>query len=612
MSIHEHKTFISAIAPFDRLSSSEIEAVTDAMDIAYYKPGDKLIARRETPSYLYLIVKGIVKELDNNEEMINLYTQEESFDAVTLLQGESKHDFIVAEELIAYILPRELFLDLIKVNVEFGAFYHQNLSKRMDDLVEKRNSKELASFMVAKVKDAYVHPPLTVPSSMSVYDTAQYMTEQKQKFVLIRGKEDIGIITDRDLRDHVVLQRYDIDSPIGNIATFNLIGLQSDDFLFNALMLMTKHGINHLLVWEGDTLKGVMEQIDLLSYLSNHSRLVTVQIARAKDPDQLRKASRNLTNVVRSLYAQGMKIRYIMQLVNELNRQVFKKLYQFVAPPEVVENTCLLVMGSEGRGEQIIKTDQDNAIIIRDGFEYPGMDELVQKFSQALEDFGYPPCPGKIMVNNPYWCKHLEDYKTEMRDWIHRPSEEKLMNLAIFFDANPVAGDPELLKEARSYLFNRLQDDAAFHTHFARPTLAFETPIGMFANFVFDKSKAKDGLDIKKGGIFAIVQGVRSLALEYKITHTTNTISRIKELRAKGVLEREFSIELIEAFAFMSGLRLQADLDKLEIHPDKPVCDNYIKPATLNKMERDLLKDSFKIVNDFKKVVTYHFKLNVS
>ncbi|EDN66817.1 cyclic nucleotide binding protein/2 CBS [Beggiatoa sp. PS] len=120
------------------------------------------------------------------------------------------------------------------------------------------------------------------------------------------------------------------------------------------------------------------------------------------------------------------------------------------------------------------------------------------------------------------------------------------------------------------------------------------------------RSRIKNELDIKKGGIFPIVHGIRSLALEYQITQT-NTIERIKILCEKGIFDKMFATDLIEAFGFMISLRLQFELEKVK--QGEPY-DNYIKPSQLNKLERDLLKDSFKIVNNFKKFIIYHFKLD--
>ncbi len=629
MSILEQKTFIYGIPPFDKLQPHELEAVTDAMDIAYFRTGESLIRHGTAPEALYLIIKGIVQET-RDEEVVSIYVPQDSFDAMSLLEGKSKNDFTVQEELICYVLPKELFITLIQNNRHFEDFFYHDLSKRLNLLTEQRNNKELASFMVAKIQEAYIHPPRFVEANASVYDAVQTMTHHKSDFVLVKGSDDIGIVTDKDLRDHVVLQRYSIDDPVENIATYNLISMSHNDFLLNALLVMLRHSIKHVLILKtsenhlspflndshiaaipngsvkvnNQEIIGVLEQIDLLSYLSNHTRLVAVQIDRAENTEQLKVASQNMTNMIKSFQANGIKIRYMMQWVNELNQQIFKKLYTFIAPPEVLENSCLIVMGSEGRGEQILQTDQDNAIILRDGFIYSDLKKLTQELADTLIEFGYPPCPGKIMVNNPHWCQPLAGFKEQVFQWVVE-FQEPLLELAIFCDAKAVAGDVHLFEQAKRYLYERLQDNQAFFSYFAKPTLSFETPLNLFANFVVDKSR-ENQLDIKKGGIFPIVHGIRSLALQYKITQT-NTIERIKALTEIRLFDKAFATDLIEALGFMISLRLQFELEKVK--QEQPY-DNYLKPSQLNKLERDLLKDSFKIVNNFKQFIIYHFKLD--
>ncbi|MCV6637526.1 putative nucleotidyltransferase substrate binding domain-containing protein [Candidatus Albibeggiatoa sp. nov. NOAA] len=606
MSVLEQKAFIGAIAPFDRLRPNELESVAEAMDIAYYKQGDRLIERNSAPEYLFIIIKGVVQEIDN-DGVASVHVSQDMFDAMALIDGESQKEFVVEEELICYLLPKELFTTLLNNNKEFQKYYYQNISERLDSLIEQRYSKELSSFMVAKIKEAYIRPPIIVNADDTIFDAVSQMKQHKITSILVKRGDEVGIISDTDIREQVVLQRKSIDSPVGDIATYNLIGMTTDDFLFNALLTMTRHRIKRLVIYENDEVMGVLDQMELLSFFSNHSHLISVQIERASTTEQLRKACESLVHMVQSLQAKGVKVRYISQLINELNTNIFEKLYQLIAPPELIENSCLMVMGSEGRGEQVLKTDQDNAIILRDGFQFDGLEAVTKEFTETLISFGYPKCPGDIMVSNPYWCKPLSEFKEEIHQWISEPSQESMMNLAIFYDACSVAGDTDLLREAKGYLFEKLQDNKAFFMNFAKPTLSFETPLGFFANFIVEKSHHKNQLDLKKGGIFPIVQGVRSLALEHRLT-MTNTIERIKTLQQLDVFEKQFSVELIESLAFLSTLRLQIGLQKLE-HSEE--LDNYIAPNQLNKLERDLLKDSFKIVNEFKKFITYHFKLNM-
>jgi CBS domain-containing protein len=381
--------------------------------------------------------------------------------------------------------------------------------------------------------------------------------------------------------------------------------MEPGDFLFNALLRMTHHNVNRLVIHDGKTIRGVLEQIDLLSYLSNHSHLIALQIDRARSREDLKWASRDLVNVIRDLHDKGIKIRYIMQLVSELNKKLLRKLFALLAPPELLENACLLVLGSEGREEQVLKTDQDNALILRDGFSFPDLERVTREFTESLIDFGYPRCPGNIMVSNPYWTKSVAAFKDELFQWIVHPTHDSFLQFAIFFDATAVAGDENLLRHVKDHMYRLLGDHQSFYSQFAKSTVAFETPLGFFTNFVVEKDR--DELDIKKGGIFPIVHGARSLALEYRLPQT-HTVDRIMALSQRNLFKPSFGVELIEVFTYLSTLRAEAGLRKIKQGIPQ---DNYLNPKDLNKLQREVLRDSFKIVNEFKKFITYHFKLGM-
>jgi len=607
LSVVEQKSFLAAIAPFDRLTDKQLDKASAAVDIEYFKTGTQLLARGYTPDYLYIVIKGVVQEIDS-EGTVTLHGHQDSFDAAALLNRNSVFsEFTVQEEALCYLLPATVFQTLADTNPQFKQFYFQDLSQRIEELVEQRQAKELAPFMVAKISDVYIHPTVFVEADQSIYEAVATLKAHKATSVLVRQGKNIGIVTDTDIREHVVLQRKSIDTPVGDIATYQLICVPYTDFLFNALLLMTKRSVKRLVVQHEGQLVGVLDQMDLLSYFSNHSHLIAVQIERATATAQLKVACQSFISLIQSLYAKGVKIHYIAQLVTELNHQVFKKLFTLLAPPALLENACLLVMGSEGRGEQIFRTDQDNALILRAGFEFPELATFTQTFIETLIDFGYPPCPGQVMINNPQWTRTQPDFQDQIYDWINNPGENSLMNMAIFYDATAVAGDATLLEHTKDYLFSRFASNAGYFSQFARPVLAFETPLGWFAQFVVDRAHNNE-LDLKKGAIFPIVHGVRCLALQYRLTET-HTSTRIKLLQEQGVLDANLASNLQEAFSFLLSLRLKAGLDKYG--QGEGVHDNYINPASLGKLERDLLKDSLVIVNDFKKFLIYHFKLNL-
>jgi CBS domain-containing protein len=622
----DQKTFLAHLAPFSQLPEAELERLAREMTVGHYRAGEVLLKAGERPNFLYIVIDGTVWEVDDEPVPLDpaeatpetakngdrsllcvssFYAAEDSFDAKALQEGASKRSFMVNEPTRCFRLPRERFLQTVRSYPEFAKFYDLRITQRLAVGRDAEDLRELSAFTVAKIGDVYIHPPIYVTAETSIHQTALAMKANKTNSVLVRWGDEIGIVTATDLREAAIVQRRSLDAPIGTLATYDLIGMAPDDFLFNALLRMTHHNINRLVIRDGATIHGILEQIDLLSYLSNHSHLIALQIERAQSRDELKWASQDLVNVIRDLHHQGTKIRYIMQLVSELNKKVLRKLFELLAPPELLDNACLLVLGSEGREEQVLKTDQDNALILRDGFTHPDLERITHEFTDCLIDFGYPRCPGNIMVSNPYWAKSVAAFKNELFEWIVRPTPESFLQFAIFFDAMSVAGDDNLLRHVKDHMYRLLSDHRSFYSQFAKATVAFETPLGFFTNFVMEKNRNE--LDLKKGGIFPIVHGIRSLALEYRLPQP-NTVDRITALSQRNLFRSSFGTELIEVFTHLSTLRVKAGLNKIQQGLPQ---DNYLNPNELNKLERELLRDSFKIVNEFKKFIGYHFKLGM-
>ena len=238
------------------------------------------------------------------------------------------------------------------------------------------------------------------------------MQAEHSSSVLVRDGERLGIFTNTGLQRAVVDGRPLADWPVRDLATFSLVSIAPDAPLFDALALMIQHQVHRLVVAEGGRIVGLLEQLDLLSFLSNHSYLITVQIVRAQDLDALRTEAEKITRFVALLYRGGTRVGQIGRLVQALNAKLFERAWQLVAPPELLADSCLFVMGSEGRGEQLLKTDQDNGLILRDGTSVGAavVEDACARFSAALRDFGYPDCPGHIMVSNPAWRHSASEF----------------------------------------------------------------------------------------------------------------------------------------------------------------------------------------------------------
>jgi CBS domain-containing protein len=347
---------------------------------------------------------------------------------------------------------------------------------------------------------------------------------------------------------------------------------------------------------------GILEDVDLLSFLAGNSQLVAGRIDRAVKVEDLAAPASAIDGQTRMLRRQGVRIEIVSEIVSDLNRHLFAKLFQLVAPKSIAENGCLIVMGSEGRGEQTVRTDQDNGLILSEPVPEADLAAFRAAFTGALERFGFPPCPGDVMVRNPQWSKTADEYRADFRRWLALRDENAHMNVAIFYDAEAVAGDPDLLRDAKRDLIEAISREPLHLAHFARATDAFPSPIGFFNNLITSKEQG-DALDLKKGGLFPIVHGVRSLAIEHRLLET-GTAARIAGLAEAGAMTAEFARELTQALRYLMTLRLDGQLAEAR-------SGSLVKPAELSTMERDLLRDALRIVKKFREQIRRHFNLNM-
>ncbi len=600
MSILDQKQLIKSIHPFELLSSSSLDNLMKKIDIAYYPKDTLLFSSTLSSIVFYIIIKGSVKELID-DEIHNVFSEGDSFDADALIYSKTKGKFIVDEDLICYEIKKDDFLDLMQ-NKDVQSYYLQDLVSKHQSLKDYDMQSDLSGFLIAKISDIFLHVACIVDKNETIYDSLVKQQELKAKVILVKESESYSIVTDTDIRVKMLLGSLHVEDSIYKIATKNIITIDINDFLFNALLSMTQNEIKRLVVTDGTEVIGILEQLDLLSYFANHSHLVSVQIDKAQTIDDLKNLQSDLKNLIITLRAKGVKVRYITKLVSTLNIKIYKKVFDMCVDEKYHQDCALLVMGSEGREEQTLKTDQDNALIIKDGSTCRELEDAMKKFNSYLLELGFPTCSGNVMVTNPLWAKEVHEYKNSLDTWTHDMSEASAQNLSIFLDAKCVAGNNELFEEVNIYMYRQFSQRDDILAHVAKAILNFDTPISMFSNFI----TAKDNeIDIKKGGMFAIIHGVRTLCLQYEIKET-NTIERIKELNNKGIFDKTFATELIESFDTLSAIRLKAMLDNPGLENI-----NNINPKNLQKIQRDLLKDSFRVVNKFKKFISFHFHLNM-
>jgi CBS domain-containing protein len=602
VSFNDQKEFLRNVCPFCELEDVLLEKAIRHIEIGFYPRDTRLIEIGKATEHLYLIIKGEVKAFDADSELVRVYHAQEGFDADALIEEASQLRYDVTEDLICYELSAKGFMELFEADEGFRQFYLMDMVDRIHYFKQHATASDLSVFMVARVSDSYLHEPCIVSEETPIVEALKRSVHAKSSSMVVERRGTYGIVTDSDIKNMLASDTLNLQAPIASIAHFPLIAVEEEEFLFHVYLQLIQRNIKRVGVMRKGVLVGMLEQIDVLSYFANHSHLVTVKIEKAKNIDALREASLDYLNIVRKLYAQGVKTRYIAKLVSEINRKVFVRLFEMVVPEGLRDDCAFIVMGSEGRGEQIIRTDQDNGLIVRDGVDVEKYRPHMKELTETLVSFGYPPCEGNIMVSNPYWCKSEHDYRAQIDRWIDAPEMESFMEFSIFFDAQCVAGDAKLLDGLKAKRFERVnRDNDLYMARFAQLTTLFETPVGFFSTFLHRDRR----IDLKKAGIFPIVQGMRALSLRHGISELS-TVERIKRLVEEEILEEGMARELVEAFEVLFYLRLTQQIDAL--NRDETV-SNTVTTDHLTRIQRDLLKDSLQIVEQFKKMIIRHFNL---
>jgi len=594
--------------PFSLLDNKSLRLIEETSQIAYYPKDTILIDAGASTSTFYLIIKGIV-EAKEGDELIDIYHNDDHFGGIELLEKQaSKYQYRVQEELICYEIPSDTFIQLTEETKAFKNYFFSTIVERIEFLKERQESAKMADMMLTRVDDSILHDACIVESTVPIIDALKQMEAQNAVVILVKNKSGYGIVTDADLRKYILYREAKNFSLIADIQTYPIVTTTEGELLFNVLLLMTGRSIKHLPVLDeqGEVI-GILELIDLLSHFANQSRIISVQIEKAQTLEGVITASKRIDSMIKTLHIKGVKARYIAKLVSEMHKKMYAKLFELIFPEEWQEKCTLILLGSEGRGEQILKTDQDNGLIFEEGFDPKDKEVFALKFTETLDEIGFPRCEGNVMVINPKWAKSTTAYKEDIRRWIATPSYDDLMDMAIFFDAFAVAGNINLFKELRDFLKIQIAQHKTFLPHFARSIESFESPLGLFSRFISNDKGHENEIDIKKGALFALIHGVRALALEHGI-HKTNTTERIKALNDIDYMSKEDAGDLVETLEAINTLRLHAQLEKLE--KGKPI-DNYISLSTLGKLERDMLKEALKTVEQFKKRVAYHFHLNM-
>ena len=344
MSILEQRAFISSIHPFENLTMNQLDTFVENIDIVYFKENEIVQKQESEPTHLYFVLKGLIQEKQEGE-VLSLYSKNEIFDSISLIENYSKNSFITAQETICYTLPREIFTSVLQENIFLKNYFFQSISEKLNNNINHEKNKEMANIMIAKIKDAKIHKAIIIDEEKTIFEAATIIKKEKVPTLLLKNNAgEMYIITDSDFRQKVILNRMDFDDKVIKIASKGLVYVNEDDFLFNAQLTMAKHGLKRVVVTNNKhDIVGILDQISLSSFFATNTFSVSNQIVNAETVEELKEASLSFIKIIKSLNAKGVKIEFIARLINQLNKKLLDKLYKILAPAELYEKSCLVV-----------------------------------------------------------------------------------------------------------------------------------------------------------------------------------------------------------------------------------------------------------------------------
>jgi CBS domain-containing protein len=562
----------------------------------------------------------------NNEKTLQGQLNEgDNFGGISILLNDavSIRTLKVLEDSVFLSLDANIFLKTCEEFEEFKAYFTNTFGKLM-------LNKSYAGIIARQIKDKEFNLPFfnqpisaifkpniaTCPHDATIDEAAQKMVKNSSGSIFIKdekGKVD-AIITDADLISSVVTKGMNVEHPASSAVSSHIVSVPADSQVFEAFIAMIGEDKKHLAVTsKSNDIIGTISVKDLIAAQANSTYLLIKTIKSAKNVNQLENIHSKMALMLLDPIQNGANPEYITRLITTISDAILDKVIEFSiaklgSPPC---KFAFMIMGSEGREEQTLISDQDNGIIYEDleddkdkayASEYFG--KLAELVCDQLNTAGYKFCDGECMAKNPKWCQSLLNWKKYFHNWIYQGSPEDLLHSSIFFDFKGVWGDLELTDQLKSFLLDCVEKRSGFLRHLTENALHFKPPIGRFGKLVVEsKGEHKDSFNIK-GAMLPIVDLARVYSLKHGIVQT-NTLTRLFRLYTKHVFTNEQYIDLVQSYNYVMHLRFLRQITTIIDEEKQP--DNYINPNNLSYLDNAMLKEVFKKIEQFQQSLKAEF-----
>ena len=607
--------FLRGHMPFSRMSRSDLEHVARRVRLAYFPVGTTIVDPADgVAEQLHVIQRGHVAVRNiatgTDEEVRG---PGECFPVAAIAAGVAgTRRFQATEDVFCFQLPRDDFEALRQRSVPFAEYctailesiVQQSLSQLRQNF-SQRAVEQLT--LLEPLKALLRRAPVSCETRTPLREALEIMSRERVSSIAVVDAEHrpVGIFTQSDLLDRVALPGLDLAEPVGAVMTPAAGKLDELATAQEALSMMAQLGYHQVMVTRDGRLVGVVSERDLFALQRVTMRNIAQSIRAARDLADLHRARRDIEVLTDNLVAQGAAAEPVTHAITALSDALSERLFSLLAPRYALDGIawCWLSVGSEGRREQTLATDQDNAILFEcpaDGIESVRGRLLVfaRAANDALAEMGFPLCTGDIMARNPQNCLTAAEWRTRFAAWIREPTPDALLQANIFFDFRGIYGDCSLAEELRAWLSGIAPENRLFQRLLVANALQAEPPLGRIRTFRTGEGEHEGTIDLKIQGTRIFVDAARAFALALGIGET-NTSQRLRLSGRRLSLDERESGSAVEAYHFLQMLRLRAQrgaLEPVRVDPGERtrISLNRVDPYALNDLDQRMLKEAFR------------------
>lgn len=623
--------FLEQYPPFDLISEKDLLEITKKVQVIYLQKGEILFKQGEQGhDRFYVVHKGAVALQAINNGVPETVDHCDEGDIFGLRPLFAKENYLMNaetdEESIIYGIPIEIFRPIAEKNAEVGNFLLQSFASNTRNPYATQHKGKLFSENDIKYKEnnslfelqpaPVTKKIITVSPETSIKKAASLMSQKRIGSVLVTKNElPVGIVTDEDFRDMVATGIFSIDTTVSKIMTSPVICYPKGLTIAQAQITMMKHDINHICITTDGTpntaVEGILSEHDIMLSEGHNPSVLMKAIQRSSSTKELRKIRYKVIILLKGYIEQNIPMTHISKILFELNdatiKRVISRCIDKMGSPQPA-NFAWLSIGSQGRKEQLLHTDQDNAIV----FENVPADkleetrqyflELARKVNKRLNIIGYDYCPAEMMAKNPNYCLSLSEWKEKFTNWITKPGPDEILLCSIFFDYDTSYGDIKLSNELSEHIFGLTSQNRKFLAILGSSALRNPSPLGFFRQFLVEHDgEKKDFFDLKKRGLMPIIDAGRLLILSHQVKNIGNTTERFEKL---AQLEPN-NQELFLSCAYTSKALLKYRTRYGLMHRDN---GRFIKLEGMSKEEKMKLKRCFKTIKEVQDLIKVRFE----